>query len=64
MGVDNFIDFGHDANGFGEGDDDFVVVVDDFIGEDADFADLLPFSIESKQGTNFEIASGDIDFLR
>ena len=41
--VDGFVDLGHEADGFGQGDDDFVVVGDVVRGEDPPFAVLEPF---------------------
>jgi len=35
VGFDNLVYLGHDANGFGQGDNDLVVVGDVFVGEDA-----------------------------
>ena len=35
VGCDDFVDFGHQANGFGQGDDDFVVVGNIFVGQGA-----------------------------
>ena len=36
MGVDHFIDFGHDADGFAEGDDDLLVVGNVVVGATRD----------------------------
>ena len=41
--VDDFVDFGHQADGVGQGDDDFVVVGDVVRGEDPPFTVLEPF---------------------
>ena len=41
--VDNFVDLSHEADGFGEGHDDFVVVGDIVVGEGAAFAVFEPF---------------------
>ena len=43
MGFDDFIDLGHQANGFAEGDDDFVIVGDVFVVQGAAFAVFEPF---------------------
>ena len=42
MLVDDFVDLGHNANGFGEGDDDLLVMVDVVFGEFAAPAVLEP----------------------
>jgi len=40
VGVDHFVDFAHDADGFAQGNDDLLVMLDVLIGEDptANFA--------------------------
>ena len=38
MGFDDFVDLGHEPDGFGEGDDDFVVVDDVVFGKYPAFA--------------------------
>ena len=43
MGFDDFINLFHQPSGFGEGDDDLVVVGDVLVGEGAAFAILEPF---------------------
>ena len=43
MGFDDLVDLCHEADGFGEGDDDLVVVGDVFVGQGAAFAVLEPF---------------------
>ena len=40
---DDLVDLGHEADGLGEGDDDFVVMGDVFVGEGAAFAVFEPF---------------------
>ena len=46
MLFDDFVDLGHEADGFGEGDDDFTVVGHVFGGEGAAFAVFEPFLAE------------------
>ena len=43
VGVNHIVDLGHEADGFGQGDDDFVVVDDVVRGEGPPFAVLEPF---------------------
>ena len=43
MFVDHFVDLGHETDGFGEGDDDFVVMGDVVFGKGAALAVFKPF---------------------
>ena len=70
MLFDDFVDLGHEANGFGEGDDDSVVVGDVVFGEGAAFAVFEPFfadlvaadvEIPNRFGDAFE--SGGLGFV-
>jgi hypothetical protein len=43
VGVDHTVDFGHDADGFAQGNDDFFVMLDVLIGEHPSATVLEPF---------------------
>ena len=43
VGFDDFVDLGHQADGFAEGEDDLVVVGDVFVVQGAAFAVFEPF---------------------
>ena len=59
VGVDGLIDFGHEADGFGEGDDDFLVVGEVVVGELAAAAVFEPF-VEDLVAADVELP----DFFR
>ena len=46
MGVDGIVDFGHEADGLVQGDDDAVVVGDVVTAQAAAFAVLEPFDAD------------------
>ena len=62
MFVDDLVDLGHEAEGFAEGDDDFVVVGDVFGAEGAAFAVFEPF-LADLVAADVEIPDGFGDAL-
>ena len=64
------VDLGHEADGFGEGNDDLVVVGDVVVGEGAAFAvlepfltDLIPSNVEGRDRLGHALKSGALGFV-